>query len=133
MLHKNSIEAYRKFWWDSPAGKFRQQMSAYAKTPNDIHYIFYDEFEKISHGDFSLSHGQLNFLTEEQNINKTTKLMQIYIRPEARGEGLFRSIMETLKMFAEENGVLLHFVAHHFKIDMPVIRRPEEYVEWLSN
>ncbi|MDB4557031.1 hypothetical protein N9Z96_00740 [bacterium] len=108
-------------------------MSAYAKTPNDIHYIFYDDFEKISHGGFSLSHGQLNFLTDEQNINKTTKLMQIYIRPEARGEGLFRSIMETLKMFAEENGVLLHFVAHHFKIDMPIIRRPEEYGEWLSN
>ena len=65
MLHKNSIEAYRKFWWDSTAGKFRQQMSAYAKIPNDIHYVFYDEFEKICHGGFSLAHGQLNFLTDE--------------------------------------------------------------------
>jgi hypothetical protein len=40
-------------------------MSAYAKIPNDIHYVFYDEFEKICHGGFSLAHGQLNFLTDE--------------------------------------------------------------------
>ena len=132
MNHEKSIETYKQFWWETPAGQFRQQVAHYAKSPDYCHFVFYDEFQELCLGGFALTHGNLTFLSDEQNICKSACLKQIYIRPENRGEGLFGAMMESLKMFAEENGVLLHFVAHHFKIDMPVIRNPEEYISWID-
>ena len=118
---------------ESPVGKFLQQTGYFCKTPDYTNFVFYDDINMICQGGFTLTHGNLSFLTDEENCHHTIKLQNIFIRKDSRGGGLFGSILDAVKDFAEDHGVFLYLLARSFKLDMPTIRRPEEYVEWIKH
>ena len=128
-----SVDYLADTFWQSPAGAFIQQTAYYAKTPDNVNFVFYDDIERQCIGGFTITRGNLSFLTDEENYHHTCKLQNIFIKKECRGSGLFRAFLEALKGFSEDHGVLLYFLARSFKLDMPTIRTPEEYVEWISS
>lgn len=131
-ITSKDVDHLANTFWDSPAGSFIQQVSYYAKTPDNVNFVFWDDIERQCIGGFTITRGNLSFLTDEENYHHVCKLQNIFIKHNYRGSGLFRSFLEALKGFSEDHGVLLYFLARSFKLDMPTIRTPEEYVEWIS-
>ncbi len=132
-MNSETLKILNRSIQESPRGKFLEVTSYFCKTPDYTNYVFYDDIRQYCIGGFTLCAGNLSFLTDEENYLHCAKLQNIFIKEEARGGGIFGGLLEALKDFAEDNGVFLYMLARAFKLKMPVIKRPEEYIRWIQH
>ena len=84
-------------------------------------------------GVMEMDTGGLSWLTNYENQCHAVHLKGIYVHPDCKGDGLFRSMMEILKSISAMYGVFIYFVARAFLINLPTIKTPEQFTHFINH
>lgn len=131
-LQNSTINLYRDQLAESPSVKCREIIHLSFKAADEWHYVFFDEFEGALAGGFTLDVGDLSFFNDHENLLHTLKVHQVYIANEYRGAGFFRMFMECILSAADMTGAFIYLCCRPYKLNMPTIRDPMEYVKWIA-
>lgn len=116
----------------SPRGRFLFLLSSYFKTPDQKHFSWYCPDQRRVMGVFTLGNGDFTFLSDDQCAYEVVHVWNIFFKEECKGSGLWRQMMEILKELAELTGVSIYFVAKAFRVNLPLIEKPEEFLAFIK-